>query len=53
MPSKSQAQNRYMHGVASGSIKPGKNGPSKNVAKEFVAADKGRDISKLPERKSK
>jgi hypothetical protein len=42
-----------MHGVASGSIKPGKSGPSKKVAKEYVAADKGRDIARLPERKSK
>ena len=53
MPSKSQAQNRYMHGVASGSIRPGKDGPPKSVAKEYVAADKGRDISRLPQRKSK
>jgi hypothetical protein len=52
MPSKSKAQSRYMHGIASGSIKPGKGGPSKKVAKEFVAADKGRSQAKLPERKS-
>jgi hypothetical protein len=42
-----------MHGIASGSIKPGKQGPSKKVAKDFVAADKGRDLSKLPQRKAK
>jgi len=52
MPSKSKAQSRFMHGVASGSIKPGKQGPSRKVAKEFVAADKGRNLSKLPEKKT-
>jgi hypothetical protein len=51
MPSKSKAQSRLMHGIASGSIKPKKGGPSKSVAREFVAADKGRDLSKLPQRK--
>lgn len=53
MPSVSKAQSRMMHGIASGSIKPGKAGPSRKVAKEFVAADKGRNQSKLPERKPK
>lgn len=50
MPSKSKAQSRLMHGVASGSIK-GSSVP-KSVAKEYVAADKGRSQAKLPERKS-
>lgn len=49
MPSKSKAQSRLMHGVASGSIKG--SGVPKSVAKEFVAADKGRSQAKLPERK--
>ena len=49
MPSQSKAQSRYMHGIASGSIKPGKDGPSRTVARDFVAADKGRNLSKLPE----
>lgn len=53
MPSKSKAQSRLMHGIASGGIKPKQGGPSKAVAREFVAADKGRSQSKLPERKSK
>jgi len=50
MPSKSKAQSRLMHGVASGSIK-GSDVPKK-VAREYVAADKGRSQTKLPERKS-
>lgn len=41
-----------MHGIASGSIKPGKSGPSRAVAQDFVAADKGRSQAKLPERKA-
>ena len=49
MPSKSKAQSRLMHGVASGSIKG--SGVPKSVAKEYVAADKGRSQAKLPERK--
>ena len=53
MPSVSKAQSRLMHGVASGSIPARKGGPSKKVAKEFVAADKGRSQSKLPQRKAK
>lgn len=51
MPSKSKAQSRLMHGVASGSIK-GSDVP-KSVAREYVAADKGKNQSKLPERKSR
>jgi hypothetical protein len=38
-----------MHGVASGSIKGA--GVPKKVAKDFVAADKGKSQAKLPERK--
>jgi hypothetical protein len=36
MPARSKAQFNYMQGVASGSIKPGKDGPTKAQAKEFV-----------------
>ncbi len=36
MPAKSGKQFRYMAGVMSGSINPGKSGPSRSVAKEFV-----------------
>lgn len=53
MPSTSKAQSRLMHGIASGSITPGKNQPSKKVAREFVAADKGKSQAKLPERKGR
>lgn len=47
MPSKSQAQNRFMHAAAEGKIK----GVSPAVGKEFVKADEGRKIGKLPEHK--
>ena len=47
MPSVSKAQSRLMHGVASGSIK-GADVP-KSVAKDFVAADKGKSQAKLPQ----
>lgn len=46
MPSKSKAQNRFMHAAAEGKI------PSvpRKVGKEFVKADEGRKMSKLPSR---
>lgn len=51
MPSKSKAQARLMgacaHGAKYDSCPPAK------VAKEFNKADKGRKLSKLPERKGK
>ena len=40
MPSKTPKQARLMRAVAHGWKKPGGGGPSKAVAKEFVAADK-------------
>ena len=40
MPSKSKAQRRLMLAVAHGWKKPGDEGPSQSVAKEFVKADK-------------
>lgn len=45
MPSVSGAQNRFMHSVAEGRV------PSvpEQVGADFVAADKGRKISALPE----
>jgi len=49
MPSKSKAQNRFMHEVAEGKVR----GVPASVGKDFVAADKGRKISKLPARKGK
>jgi len=44
MPSKSKAQNRFMHAVAEGHVA----GVPKSVGKDFVAADHGRKIGKLP-----
>lgn len=40
MPSKTAKQAKLMKAVAHGWKKPGGGGPSKKVAKEFVAADK-------------
>lgn len=45
MPSVSQAQNRFMHAAAEGKIE----GVSPKVGKEFVKADHGRKIGKLPQ----
>lgn len=53
MPSKSQAQHNYMEGIAHGDIKPGKHGPSKKVAEEFVKHDKGKSIKDLPKHAKK
>lgn len=44
MPSVSKAQNRFMHAAAEGKVKD----VPKSVGKDFVAADHGRKISKLP-----
>lgn len=49
MPSTSRAQQRLMHGIASGNIKPKRGQPSKKVAKDFAAADHQRGSTKLPE----
>lgn len=44
MPSESQDQNRFMHAAAEGEIK----GVAPKVGKDFVKADHGRKIGKLP-----
>jgi hypothetical protein len=44
MPSVSQAQNRFMHAVAEGNVK----GVPKSVGEDYVEADHGRKIKKLP-----
>lgn len=44
MPSVSQAQNRLMHAAAEGKVE----GVPEKVGKEFVKADHGRKIGKLP-----
>ncbi len=51
MPSKSQAQNRLMHAAATSPAVAKKTGVPVKVAKEFVAADKGRKIGNLPNKK--
>jgi len=43
MPMESLAQNRFMRGVAAGTIK-GKGKPSKAVAREFIAATHGKTL---------
>jgi hypothetical protein len=49
MPSKSIKQNRFMHAAAEGKIP----GVPKKVGKDFVKADQGRKIKKLPMRVKK
>lgn len=49
MPSVSQAQNRFMHAAAEGKVK----GVSPKVGKDFVKADAGRKIGKLPKHAAK
>lgn len=44
MPSTSQKQHNFMEAVAHGMKPKGKKGPSKKVAKEFVAADKAKKL---------
>jgi hypothetical protein len=51
MPSKSKAQARLMAACAHGAKY--ESCPSAKVAKEFNQADKGRKMSKLPERVKK
>lgn len=46
MPIKSKAQQRLMYAAASGSVK---DGPSKKVAKEMIAATPKKAFGKLPE----
>lgn len=48
MPTVSRAQQRLMHGIASGSIAPGKGKPSKAVAQKFARADHARGAKALP-----
>ncbi len=50
MPTVSRQQQKLMHGIASGSIKPRPGLPSKKVAQDFAAADHARGAKKLPTR---
>lgn len=49
MPSESQAQNRLMHAVAENPKLGAKLNIAPKVARDFVGADKGRKIGKLPQ----
>lgn len=49
MPSRSKRQHNYMEMVAHDPGAARRTGTPASVAKEFVAADKGRDLSGLPE----
>lgn len=53
MPSKSQAEAHTMQAAAHNPKFAAKVGISQEVAREFVKADKGRDLSKLPKRVKK
>ena len=48
MPSKSKAQNPLMHAVEKNPKLGARMGVPQKVAKEYVKADKGRKIKKLP-----
>jgi len=50
MPSVSRAQQKMMQAIAAGAKPRGGKGPSRKVAKEFVAADHARGAAKLPQR---
>jgi hypothetical protein len=47
MPIKSKAQQRLMYAAAAGDVK---DGPSKKVAKEYIAATPKKAMAKLPEK---
>lgn len=53
MPSKSQKQNRFMHAAAKNPKMAKRLGVPQKVAKDFVKADAGRKIKKLPMRAKK
>lgn len=48
MPSKSKAQNRLMHAAAKNPAIAKRTGVPMKVAKEYLKADAGRKIKKLP-----
>lgn len=50
MPSKSLSQHNFFEMIAHDPGAAKRVGVKQSVGKEFVAADKGRDLSKLPER---
>lgn len=50
MPTVSRQQQKLMHGIATGSIKPRRGLPSKKVAQDFANADHARGAKQLPQR---
>ena len=52
MPTKSKAQHRFMEAIAHSPKFAKKVGVPQSVGKDFAAADKGRNIKRLPERKA-
>jgi hypothetical protein len=48
MPSTSRAQQRMMQAIAHGAKPTSKHGPSRAVARDFVAADHKRGPAKMP-----
>lgn len=48
MPSKSQKQNRFMHAAAKDKKMAKRLGVPHRVAKDYVKADQGRKIKRLP-----
>jgi hypothetical protein len=52
MPSTSRAQHKYFEWIAHDPAAPAKTGVPQAVAREFVKADKGRSLSKLPQHKA-
>jgi hypothetical protein len=53
MPSTSAAQHRFMEMVAHNPAAAKRLGVSQKVGQDFAAADKGRDLSKLPQHVTK
>lgn len=53
MPSVSRRQHNYFEAISHDPAFAAKAGVKQSVANDFVAADKGRDLSKLPERVAK
>jgi hypothetical protein len=53
VPSVSKAQNRFFHAVEENPKIGKKRGVSVRVAKEFLKADEGKKVGKLPERKGR
>lgn len=50
MPSVSRQQQKLMHGIASGSIKPRPGLPDKATAQDFARADHARGQADLPKK---